>query len=84
MGRCNRCHVTRRNHYTLIKTQEQHNEYDREDEVLVVVIFHYPDLHDPSDGGREEEWAESQQWVESQQGHGVVEVTLLILVCDPL
>ncbi|TNN47145.1 hypothetical protein EYF80_042649 [Liparis tanakae] len=33
---------------------------------------HNPDLHHPSDGGREEEWAESRQWAESQQGHGVV------------
>jgi len=33
---------------------------------LVVGIFHDGDLHDPSDGGGEEEWAESQQWAESQ------------------
>jgi len=31
------------------------------DEELVVGIFHHPDLHHPSGGGREEEWAESQQ-----------------------
>ncbi|TNN31363.1 hypothetical protein EYF80_058485 [Liparis tanakae] len=31
-----------------------------DDEELVVGIFHHPDLHHPSDGGREEEWAESQ------------------------
>ncbi|TNN71309.1 hypothetical protein EYF80_018511 [Liparis tanakae] len=24
-----------------------------------------------ADGGREEEWAESQRWAESQQGHGI-------------
>jgi len=42
------------------------------DEELVVGIFHHPDLHHPSGGGREEEWAELQQWAESQQGHGVV------------
>jgi len=36
---------------------------------LVVGIFHHPDLHGPSGGGREEEWAEPQQWAESQQGH---------------
>jgi len=58
--------VTRRNHYTHIKTQEQHNEDDRVDEELVVGIFHHPDLQHPSDGGGEEEWAESQQ------GHSVV------------
>jgi len=45
-------------------------EYDRVDEELVVGIFHHPDLHHPSDGGREEEWAESEEWVEPQQGHG--------------
>ncbi|TNN38424.1 hypothetical protein EYF80_051400 [Liparis tanakae] len=28
-------------------------------------MFHHPDLHPPSGGGREEEWAESQQWAES-------------------
>jgi len=48
MDRCHRCHVTRRNHYTLIKTQEQPNEYDRVEEELVVGIFHHPDLHGPS------------------------------------
>ncbi|TNN44156.1 hypothetical protein EYF80_045636 [Liparis tanakae] len=38
-----------------------------DDEELVVGIFHHLDLHGPSDGGREEEWAESHQWAESQQ-----------------
>jgi len=38
------------------------------DEELVVGIFHHPDLHHPSDGGGEEQLAESQQWAESQQG----------------
>ncbi|TNN61021.1 Latent-transforming growth factor beta-binding protein 2 [Liparis tanakae] len=39
-----------------------------DEEELVVGIFHHPDLHHPSGGGREEEWAESQQ------GSGVVDV----------
>ncbi|TNN36565.1 hypothetical protein EYF80_053266 [Liparis tanakae] len=43
-----------------------------DDEELVVGIFHHPDLHGPSEGGREEEWAESPQWAEPQQDRGVV------------
>jgi len=46
LSRMDRC--KRRNHYTLIKTQEHHNEDDRVDEELVVGIFHHPDLHRPS------------------------------------
>jgi len=39
---------------------------------LVVGMDHDPDLHDPSDGGREEEWAGHQQMeVERRSGRGI-------------